>query len=760
MNRIVLYDWCNCGSLEGITDPNGNITSWVRDIQSRVTDKIYPDTTRTHYTYENTTSRLKTMTDAMGQNTNYTYFIDNNLQQISYSNAIHTTPSVSYTYDANYNRASTMIDGAGLITYAYNPITSPPILGAGKLSSVDGPLDDDAISYTYDELSRVTNYSINGAANAASQEYDPLGRVQNVTNLLGTFNYTYLNTTSRLDHVDFPNGQKTQYGYFDNLGDQRLKQIKNLDPSDAVISQFDYTYNGVGDILTWTQANSGQTNPRRYDFGYDGTDQLRSANLTDTVTGAAVNQYAYDYDAAGNRTNTQVGSTITGSTSNNLNQLTGQSSGGKMHFRGTVNEPATVTVGGNAAGVDAAGNFDGTANVNVGTNTVAVVATDPSGNTRTNNYQVNVPSGVNTILLYDLNGNLTNDGTKTYEWDATNRLVAIDYTGSPSRTEFSYDGLGQRVAVVEKASGNVTSTKRFVWCPGDAQPCEERDANNVVTRRFYAQGEQISGASYYHTRDHLGSIRELTDSTGVIHARYDYNPFGFRTKLTGDVNADFGFTGFYFHTPSELDFSRTRAYDANTGRWISRDPIAESGGINLYGCVENNPISHTDRLGLLVDAYFNIDQGLLTVIDWDTNVSVTVRAHAGSGPYENDPNSTNIREHIDANGNRVGGPTPEGNYDLLNDRQGRGYYELDRRDRSPGNDRCDDCNPRRGMFRLHPGAFSTGCITVPNGPDYQRVRDIIENTLTTPYRDANGNMRIDYGVLNVFSSPLPRAVFP
>ena len=26
LNRIVLYDWCNCGSLEGTTDPNGNIT--------------------------------------------------------------------------------------------------------------------------------------------------------------------------------------------------------------------------------------------------------------------------------------------------------------------------------------------------------------------------------------------------------------------------------------------------------------------------------------------------------------------------------------------------------------------------------------------------------------------------------------------------------------------------------------------------------------------------------------------------------------
>jgi len=105
-------------------------------------------------------------------------------------------------------------------------------------------------------------------------------------------------------------------------------------------------------------------------------DQVRNASLIDTVTSASVNQYAYDYDPAGNRTDTQVGSAITTSTRNNLNQLTSQTSGGKMHFRGTVNEPATVTVGGNSATVDAAGSFDGTINVNVGNGLTRHTATE------------------------------------------------------------------------------------------------------------------------------------------------------------------------------------------------------------------------------------------------------------------------------------------------------------------------------------------------------------------------------------------------
>jgi uncharacterized protein RhaS with RHS repeats len=39
-------------------------------------------------------------------------------------------------------------------------------------------------------------------------------------------------------------------------------------------------------------------------------------------------------------------------------------------------------------------------------------------------------------------------------------------------------------------------------------------------------------------------------------------------------------------------------YDPNLQRWINRDPIQESGGVNLYGYVGNNPISNTDPLGL------------------------------------------------------------------------------------------------------------------------------------------------------------------
>lgn len=46
-----------------------------------------------------------------------------------------------------------------------------------------------------------------------------------------------------------------------------------------------------------------------------------------------------------------------------------------------------------------------------------------------------------------------------------------------------------------------------------------------------------------------------------------------------------------------------RFYSPGLGRWINHDPMEESGGINLYGFVQNRPIDSTDRLGLYPDDY-------------------------------------------------------------------------------------------------------------------------------------------------------------
>jgi RHS repeat-associated protein len=304
--------------------------------------------------------------------------------------------------------------------------------------------------------------------------------------------------------------------------------------------------------------------------------------------------YAYGYDNAGNRTVEAIDSTVVSASYNSVNERLQQQVGGGLRFAGTVNEPATITIGGAPGQVSASNSFEGVTSVSTGTNTVAVVATDPSGNVRTNTYEVAV-AGTAKTFTHDANGNLTSDGTRTFEWDAEDRLVAV--VQGTRRSEFTYNGLGQRVRIVEMDGAAVLTDRWYVWC--ELSICEERDSSgSSVLRRFFHHGVQEGTDAYLYTRDHLGSIREVTDATGTLRARYDYDPYGRQTKLSGDKEAAFGFTGHFRHSPSGLELAPFRAYDSSIGRWLREDPIGFStADLNLYSYVSNDPVDFTDPTG-------------------------------------------------------------------------------------------------------------------------------------------------------------------
>ena len=52
LNRQTLYSWCTCGSLATLTDPAGNVTTWQHDLEGRVTNKVYADTSQYQYGYD------------------------------------------------------------------------------------------------------------------------------------------------------------------------------------------------------------------------------------------------------------------------------------------------------------------------------------------------------------------------------------------------------------------------------------------------------------------------------------------------------------------------------------------------------------------------------------------------------------------------------------------------------------------------------------------------------------------------------------
>jgi len=184
---------------------------------------------------------------------------------------------------------------------------------------------------------------------------------------------------------------------------------------------------------------------------------------------------------------------------------------------------------------------------------------------------------------------------RTFEWDALNRCTAIN--NGTHRTEIAYDGFSRETMRVEKDSGIASGTMQFVW--DGLRRCEARDGNNDITKLYFNHGFQTSGSNFYYTKDHLGSIRELLDSNNNVAARYDYDSHGQMVKVSGNVDSDFGYTGYFISTQyPDLAFAPFRIYNPGLGRFISRDPIAERGGLNLYGYVSNNPINRRDPLGL------------------------------------------------------------------------------------------------------------------------------------------------------------------
>ncbi len=618
--RQTLMEYCHCGTLEKLTDPAGNITEWHTDVRARIIQKVYPDLKEINTTYD-LTGRVQTVTDPNGSVKTYSYNTDNTLQSVSYTEGtgIATTPDLSFTYDPNYRRLATHNDGQGTTSYTYHPIDGTT-LGAGRLHTIDGPWNTDTITYSYDELGRPLIRSIASggglAPNTQVTHYDILSRLADITNPLGTFDYSYDGNSGRVAQIDYPNGQIASYTYSGPIGDQRLEQILNYDHTGTgILSKFNYQYDRDGQITRWERMQGAAHTIMELD--YDAVDQLTGALVTDVNASQVIEEYAYQYDPAGNRLHsthsTGAAVTPTQQSLNNNNQLTQRDAGsGQARIRGSIDRSATITVDSTPVEQQSDGSFNVWKPVTGGANTFSVSATDSNNQTTSQTYDFNVTGSGSRSYTYDDNGNTLSDGINTYAWDVENRLTQITFSDNTT-TEFSYNAYDQRVREISKDDqGSVTSEKTYLWC-GGTQPSEERNAaGDTRVVAYYGLGErreissqQSTPSSYYYTMDHLGSVREMTDAAGAVQASYNYSPYGIREKLSGTEDTVVGYTGHHHHQQSGLVLTLYRQYDPQTGRWLSRDPIAEDGGINLYGYVYNDPINGWDPFGLDRYGYYS-----------------------------------------------------------------------------------------------------------------------------------------------------------
>jgi RHS repeat-associated protein len=197
---------------------------------------------------------------------------------------------------------------------------------------------------------------------------------------------------------------------------------------------------------------------------------------------------------------------------------------------------------------------------------------------------------------YDVNGNLANDGSTSYTWNARDQLMAL--SGAASAT-VQYDGARRRRG--KTINGQST---QFLY-----------DGDNVVQELFNGvpianllMGRGIDelwhradlAGSFDIVRDALGSTIAEVDPTGALTTQYTYEPFGV-TALSGQMTANSTEFAGRESDPTGFYFYRARYYSPAQQRFISEDPIGLKGGINVYAYVGNDPIRYTDPSGLLRD---------------------------------------------------------------------------------------------------------------------------------------------------------------
>src|SRR5256712_11216766 len=141
-----------------------------------------------------------------------------------------------------------------------------------------------------------------------------------------------------------------------------------------------------------------------------------------------------------NRTNNALTQTFA---VNNLNELTNVTRSGTLTVAGTTTSTATnVTVNSTNAILynDQTFALAGFTVTN-GNNAYTAIAQDSYNRKDTNSVVFNLPSTVN--YIYDLNGNLTSDSTRGFDYDDENELIRVTVTNT-WKSEFTYDGKMRR----------------------------------------------------------------------------------------------------------------------------------------------------------------------------------------------------------------------------------------------------------------------------------------------------------------------------
>ncbi|MFF2901985.1 DUF6531 domain-containing protein [Streptomyces sp. NPDC057966] len=546
------------GNVTGRTDADKRVTTYGYNKLDQLTKVTAPGGAVTAYAYD-TVGNVTKRTDANDHATNYGYDAARRLTTV-------TDPLnrvTSYAYDADSNRTK-KTSSRGSATYTFDP--------RGLATKIDYSDATPDATFGYDNAGRMT-----ARANAKLSEdfvYDAVG---NLTKTRG-FSYTY-DAAGQILTRKYADGNTIAYTYdndgrtstmtadgatttytWDAAGNLTKSALPNTEAEDR-------TYDRAGRLTAVTSAKAGATVtktaltlsaaslPTRvdvtragvgtggYDLTYDTAGRLTSGCFPQPwVTGCADSRTtSYTYDKVGNRLTSTLGTTSTGYAYDAADQLTSTTSG-----------------------------------------------------------------AATTAYEYDAEGNQTKAGADTYDYDLAGQISAATVAGAAYT--YDHDAGGNQLTTAEDG----TVTNRTEWDPNAPLPilATEYDSAGTVKQsyRYDPLGQPAAtktgaGAVFYYHHDTQGSPVDVTSSTGTLHQRWAYDPYGTRVLNTVTSGAPAGtpsYTGARYETSTgNLDL-HARQYNTATGRFTRPDPAApdrNSPYLSTYAYANNAPTLYTDPSG-------------------------------------------------------------------------------------------------------------------------------------------------------------------
>jgi RHS repeat-associated protein len=570
LTNVTAWVFDPVGNLQTFTDANQNVTSYGYDENNNLTLVQAPDLAKTTYTYDKN-SRVDSRTDANGVLTKYLYDREDRLVEID--RRVFGTNKTPWrvTRDPNGDVQQLTLPSGATINYSYD--------ANNRLTGItysDAPITPN-VTYTYD--ANGNRSSMIDSAGQVTYVYDALNRLTSVTRGTDIFAYTY-DPDGNLKTRKYPDGTQTTYAYDDA---NRLSSVT----VGAATTSFGYD---PADYLTSTTLPNGVVSSRTIDA---------AGRVTKVVNAKGTTTYSsFDatLDAVGNPTEIVTPSETATYTYDKLNRVT------KVCYTATC---AGQALSGIAYSYDGVGNrVTETRYGSTSSTTWRYCCGDQPANKNDGNNWV-------TYQFNDKNWNETADSqTGTFTYDLEGRITSAK-VGSKTES-YTYDGDGNRLAL--STNGKVTT--KYLWDPlpdphVSALALERTASNSLLRRYIYEPGAASTpismttgGSDHYYLTDALGSVANVTSSTGATEWSYTYEPFGTLRSATSGRQAPTNlirFMGQLFDATTGYYDLRAREYDSINGRFLQPDPLAppvRDPAVSPYIYANDRPTVLTDPSGM------------------------------------------------------------------------------------------------------------------------------------------------------------------